>query len=466
MNRIIFWAILTAFVFGCFVTCIINLIYISVKCLKCGKRSKRIWVKDYQSSNMWWIIALAIIHGLKAAVTGFYGLKYCDFTESISRKIQILCSVLIFFSFILVFFLRTRAYITETGIITAMAFLPVSGIKYSVKTEYDVHIINLYTQKQMPSYTFCTKKQTAMAMLENFYKEADGTAAKIKIKSHTTPYLLTILCTSLISVGGLFSWYSITKPVIFVGDKIVKTDSEYALFDRMGFRNIMFGNEFNTEITEKGDEMYYYIDETENLTSKDMAALKKMPNLKYLSVYRNNITDLSDIGSLTQLEGLACGAGINNDIPEDYLPLKNLINLKYFFGAGLENFHDLTIFENNNELIYFELTCADIQTGLDVICEKEKLLYMELFRCTAEDFSPIGKCADLKSLGLSSTNVTDLSFLKNLKELEYLDIRNIKAEDYSVLLELPNLNTLHAKNTDIPNYIVNKLAANGVDIKR
>lgn len=464
MKAIIFGTILTAFVFGFSVYCIIDVIYISVKCLKCGKRIR---VKDYHTSSMWWYIAFAILHGLKA-ITEIYGLEDCTFTESVLSKINILSSLLIFFSFILAFFLRTRVYITEKGIITSMSFLLVPSVKYSVKTEDDVYIISLYTKKEKPSYTFCTKKQTAVSMLENFYEEADGTAAKVKIKNHIVQYILTVLCTSLIAVGGVFGWYALTKPVVFVGDKIVKTDSEYVLFSYFGYYDLLRETnlQYYGELAEKAHEMYDYVERSENITSDDIAALKQMPNLKYLDVSLNDIDDLTEIGKLTQLEGLAFGGGDMYLKPNDYSPIKNLTNLKYFCGLGLYNCNDLTIFKDMDNLIYFELTAAEIQTSLDIICEKEHLLDLNLYRCTAEDFSPIGKCVKLKSLSLSSTNVTDLSFLENLTELEQLNIDDVKAEDYSILLELPKLNKLYAKNAGIPNYIVNKLAAKGVDVQR
>ncbi|MDE5741651.1 MAG: hypothetical protein K2H90_04310 [Oscillospiraceae bacterium] len=164
MSGIIFWTVLTAVVFGFLVTCIIEAVSIIIKKRKYGRR---ISIKMHNSSAMWWCIAFGIIKGLQA-ITDFCGLKYLkyyDFTESVLGKIKIVCNILIFFSFIFAYFLRTRAYITEKGIITAALFLPVSGVKYSVKTEYGEKIINIYTQKQMPSYTFCTKKKTAESML-------------------------------------------------------------------------------------------------------------------------------------------------------------------------------------------------------------------------------------------------------------------------------------------------------------
>lgn len=462
MNRIIFWTVTTAVVFSFLVWCVVDIIYISVKCLKCGKR---ICVRKYRSIGIWWYIAFAILHGLKA-ITEIYGLKDCTFTESVLGKIKIVCFLLIFVTFIFGFFLQTRAYITEKGIITAMAFLPVSGVKYSVKTEYDEYIIDLYTKKEKPSYTFCTKKENASEMLENFYEKADGTAAKVKIKSLTIQYLLIILCTSLIAVVGTFSWYENKKPFIFVKNIIVPTDTEWAMFCDAGYFDLMFTNTVNyyDDLNGKRQEMWDNRYDLQNLTPEDIVVLKELPNLKHLDVIASDIDDLTTIGELTQLEGLAIGGGKMFAKPTDYSPLKNLTKLKYFIGYGLYNFNDMTVLENADDLAYFELTYADIQSGLDVICEKENLLVLGLYSCTAEDFSPIGNCSRLKWLSLYEINVDDLSFLKNLKELEYLDIRNIKAEDYSVLLELPKLNKIYAKNTDIPNYIVNELAEKGIEV--
>lgn len=465
MNTIIFWTILTAVAASFFLTCIIGTVSTDIKKRKHGKR---ITIKPYPN-NYGLIIFYGIIQGLNAGLA-VYSLKDCNFTESVLNRIKIVCYLLIACTCILAYFLRTRIFLTEGGIVSNDWFFPPKSLKYSVETVEKEINIKLYTNRKKHDQIYYAKNKEAVSMLEKLYDEFDGNAPDVKFKSGTVKYLLTFLCSSLIFVGGIFAWYEIKKPVVFIGEKIVKTDSEYALFDSIGYRDIMFGftaeSEFDAELAKRGDEMYDYIDRTENLTPKDMAALGKMPNLKYISVYGNNITDLSEIGRLAQLEGLAFGARINNDIPEDYLPLKNLTNLKYFLGAGLENFHDLTVFENADELIYFELTCADIQSGLDIICEKENLLVLELFQCTAEDFSTIEKCVNLKSLGLSSTNVTDLSFLKNLNELEHLYINNIDVDDYSVLLDLPKLNHVFARDTKLPQEIIEKLTEKGVDVRK
>lgn len=458
MNEIIFWTITTAVVAGFFLTCIIEAISTAIKKRKHGKR---ISIKMYQSSSMWWVIALAILHGLNA-ITEIYGLKYCTFTESVLSKIKIVCYLLIFCTFIFAFFLRTRAYITEKGIITGMSFLPVLGVKYSVKKEYDEYIINIYAKKEKPSYIYCTKKEKAISMLEMNYDEFDGSTPDVKFKSGTAKYLLTLLCTSLIFVVGIFAWYETLKPVVFIGDKIVKTDSEYAIIGDTFYLHFMVkSTAYPDDVIDKLCETS---DPSRNIKNEDLAALKKLPNLKYLDVLQNNITDLTTIGELTQLEMLRFGGGSKIEKPKDLSPLKNLNKLKYFSGLGLYEFNDLTLFENMDDLVYFELTFANIGGDLNVICEKDNLLLLELFYCTAEDFSPIEKSTKLKYLGLSETNVTDLNFLENLTELKYLSIENINAEDYSVLLNLPKLTTIYAGDTEIPHEIISKLKEKGVTI--
>lgn len=463
MKAIIFWTVFSAFTAGFLVTCIIEIVSTTIKKSKHGKH---ITVKPYPN-NYGWIIFFGILQGMNAGLA-VYSLKNCRFTGSILNRIKIVCYLLIICSCILAYFLRTRAYITEEGIISNTSFFPVKSVKYSVETVENEIKIKLYTKRKNYDYMYYAKDKEAISMLEKLYDEFDGNSPSVKFKSGTVKYLLTLLCTSLIFFVGIFAWYETQKPVVFVGDKIVKTDSEYALFDTFGYWRGLFGYvpKHIPELSEISDDMLMTTDRSENIKPDDLAVLAKMPNLKHLCVTCNNIDDLTEIGKLTQLEGLAFGGGDMYLKPNDYSPIKNLTNLKYFCGLGLYNCNDLTIFKDMDNLIYFELTAAEIQTSLDIICEKEHLLDLNLYRCTAEDFSPIGKCVKLKSLSLSSTNVTDLSFLENLTELEQLNIDDVKAEDYSILLELPKLNKLYAKNAGIPNYIVNKLVAKGIDVQR
>lgn len=468
MNTIIFWTITTAVAAGFFLTCIIEAVSTAIKKRKHGKR---INIKPYPN-HYGWIIVFSVLQGLNAGLA-VYSLEqtlkyrhYRNFLDSIVlNKIKIVCYLLIMFACILAYFLRTRAYLTEDGIVSDNSFFPVKSVKYSVETVGDEYMINLYTKKPKPSYTFLVKNKEVLSMLEKHYEKADGNAPDVKIKRGTVKYLLILLCTSLIFVGGIFSWYENQKPFIFVKDVIIPTNTEWAMFNGVGFADLMLSNridyydDLNVKTGEMLDNQYH----PQNLTAEDIVVLKEFPNLKYLDFVANNIDDLTTIGELTQLEGLAIGGGDMFAKPTDYSPLKNLTKLKYFIGFGLYNFNDMTVFENADDLAYLELTYADIQSGLDVIGEKKNLLDLEMYSCTAYDFSPIGNCTNLKRLVISNTNVTDLSFFKNLTNLEYLVISNTKAEDYSVLLELPSLKKVSAINCDIPDEIIETLTERGIE---
>lgn len=370
-----------------------------------------------------------------------------------------------------------RAYITDDGIISASAFFPKGKARYEVEKSEVGTFITLYTKKKSYDFTFTFKQKYEKDIIDIMdflgyekYDENNAAAPYFRKQSYVKRNLIILLCTALVFIGGLFGWYSITKPVVFVGDKIVRTDSEQAILNSIGCVNLLLHQELTyfPELEENFDKIAESFQHSENLTSKDMAALKQMPNLKHLSVTYNDIDDLTDIGELTQLEMFAMGGnGAWRSIriyPKDYSPLKNLTNLKYFVGLGLQNFNDLTVFENTDDLEYFELTAAEIKTGLDIICEKENLLVLNLLRCKIDDFTPIGKCAKLKALHIGETNVDDLSFLKNLIELEYLYIPDIDVDDYSVLLEMPKLEYVFIKDTEIPREIIDGLTEKGVII--
>lgn len=468
MNTIIFWTITTAVAAGFFLTCIIEAIS---KAIKKRKHDKRITIKPYPN-HCGWIIVFSVLQGLNAGLA-VYSLEqtlkyrhYRNYLDSIVlNKIKIVCYLLIMFACILAYFLRTRSYLTENGIVSDNSFFPVKSVKYSVETVGDEYMINLYTKKPKPSYTFLVKNKDAVSMLEKHYEKADGVIPDVKIKRGTVKYLLTLLCTSLIFVGGIFSWYENQKPFIFVKDVIIPTDTEWAMFCDAGYFDLMFTYriDYYDELKGKSQEMWDNRYDLQNLTPEDIVVLKELPSLKHLDVIASDIDDLTTIGELKQLEGLAIGGGDMFAKPTDYSPLKNLTKLKYFIGFGLYNFNDMTVFENADDLAYLELTYADIQSGLDVIGEKKNLLDLEMFSCTADDFSPIGNCTNLKRLIISNTNVTDLSFLKNLTDLEYLVISDTNAEDYSVLLELPSLKKVSAINCDIPNEIIETLTERGIE---
>lgn len=441
-------AVLTAFFTA-------EIIWTAVTYAKAVRYKKRIKVKDAHEKYLAEAAALFCFLGL-TLITLVPLCKYdFDFTLKVRETLRVIIygQMSLIFLFDLLF--GSKAYITDDGIITTAAFFHKGKAKYEIeKSEVETFIL-LYTKKVKHdfSFVFKPKYENDMTNIMDYlgYEKFDGTAPNFSKQSYTKRNIITLLCTLLIFVCGLLGWYALAKPVVFVGDKIVKTDSEYVLFSTAGYENLLFSNnsKYYGELAEKADGMYDYVDHSENITSDDIAALQQMPNLKHLNVATNNIDDLTEIGKLTQLEGFAFGGGNMFAKPQDYSPIKNLINLKYFSGLGLHNFNDLTLFENTDNLVLFELTGAEIKSGLDKICEKENLLDLNLYLCTAESFSDIGRCTKLKSLVLADTNVKDLSFIENLTELEYLNIQNTNAENYYKIGKCTKLKSLTINNANI-----------------
>lgn len=446
-----------------------RIICTAVTFAKSSRCKKRIKIKDAHQKYIGFgfgAVCFLILTALTAVPAFMYDR---GFTEKVTDALKATSYVMaaVYSLFELVF--GSAAFLTEDGIITQAAFYPAGKAKYRLEKDERETFISLFTNKEKYDFSFFVSKKNESditAAVEELYEEFNGTVPKHRRQSYFKRNFLINVCSLLIIAGGIFIWYISSKPVIFVGDKILKTNSEYAVFNAFGYHELVFGNasQYFDKLYEKSDEILENIDYTQNLTSEDMAALKQMPNLKYLDITLNSVTDLTEIGKLTQLEGFALGGGVLISKPKDYSPVGNLKGLKYFCGLGLYDLNDLTLFEDMDDIAYFELTATDIKNGLDVICEKEDLLYLNLFLCTSEDFSPIGKCSKLKHLDISETNAADLSFLKNLTELETLDISGINAEDYSVLADLPRLKRLDARYNEIPQEIIDELTEKGVTV--
>ena len=341
-------------------------------------------------------------------------------------------------SFVEYFFL-SKAYLTENGIMEVYTLYPRDSAKYTIEKTEKKTFVNLHIKNNTSDPYYRIKEvDEAIPLLNELYGESDKTTAPAqKRKSYLHRFFLTSIVIGLLLMVLLSAWYSIKRPIVFVGDKIVSTDSEYALFNYGIFTAIRDCYEYFPEMEEKFNDMHEAVDYTNTLTSNDLEELKNMPNLKHLDIDENNITDLSEIGELILLEGLYLGGSDRFDKPKDFTPLKNLTNLKYFSGAGLYDLNDLTVFENADGLLYFELTGAYIQNGLDVICNKDDLMVLNLYSCTADDFSSIESCKKLKYLCLEDTNVDDLSFLKNLTGLEKLYIQGTNAQIILYCLKCP-----------------------------
>ncbi len=129
---------------------------------------------------------------------------------------------------------------------------------------------------------------------------------------------------------------------------------------------------------------------------------------------RGNITDLSDLAQMVNLEELAlCNQKIEDISGLKELPLKKL-------------------YLNKNMITDFSVLLNLID--LDTLCIMEN---------PAENLSVIGECTGILRLNIQGMNLTDIDFLKNLS-LDYLDMSNMEVENniFEPLTEMKKLDTL------------------------
>lgn len=129
---------------------------------------------------------------------------------------------------------------------------------------------------------------------------------------------------------------------------------------------------------------------------------------------RGNITDLSDLAQMVNLEELA----LCNQKIEDISGLKELPLKKLYLSKNM-----ITDFSVLLNLI-----------DLDTLCIMEN---------PADNLSVLGECTGILRLNIQGMNLTDIDFLKNLS-LDYLDMSNVEVENniFEPLAEMKKLDTL------------------------
>ena len=129
---------------------------------------------------------------------------------------------------------------------------------------------------------------------------------------------------------------------------------------------------------------------------------------------RGNITDLSDLAQMVNLEELA----LCNQKIEDISGLKELPLKKLYLSKNM-----ITDFSVLLNLI-----------DMDTLCIMEN---------PAENLSVIGECTGILRLNIQGMNLKDIDFLKNLS-LDYLDMSNVEVENniFEPLAEMKKLDTL------------------------
>ena len=237
----------------------------------------------------------------------------------------------------------------------------------------------------------------------------------------------------------------------------------------------------------------------------DLGMLKYMPDLKYYSSsYYGKKYDYSELGNLSQLEGVFIFSGGNSD----FKWLSKLTRLKYLYDYSGRNF-DFNDIKNMDSLTHLGIMDTEVDSdeiellrdSCDLKCfvmiscylensaslgELDRLVYLNLKNSrvsdlsflsklnnltelditdvkNAENYSAIAYCRNLTELDISGTDITDISFLKDLDKLESFRAEGVAADDWTVLYELPSLKNVDSDGT-IPEEIKAQLEERGVKV--
>jgi uncharacterized protein YjbI with pentapeptide repeats len=98
--------------------------------------------------------------------------------------------------------------------------------------------------------------------------------------------------------------------------------------------------------------------------------------------------------------------------------------------------------------LWVNLTGSTV-TDVSALRELKNLTRLDVSVARVTDVSALGELKNLTELNLSATNVTDVSALRELKNLSQLDLRNTPVRDVSALRELKNLTQLYLSFTHV-----------------
>ena len=166
-----------------------------------------------------------------------------------------------------------------------------------------------------------------------------------------------------------------------------------------------------------------------NLGPMGLSGIKSLAKLEILDVSACNISDLTDIGELTNLKKLS----LYNNSVENVNALINLRNLEYLHLGGnlLNDLSPLTILE---KLEYLDLSDRYSSAAL---WESGFVLYNSNKKFT--NIMSLGKLKNVTNLHLNNNNIIDIHELSKMKQLKYLYLGCNNIDDITALSALSNL---------------------------
>ena len=175
---------------------------------------------------------------------------------------------------------------------------------------------------------------------------------------------------------------------------------------------------------------------------QDLTGLQVAPNLSFLHLADNEISDLSPIAGLINLQDLNVSS---NRV--DLSPLSGLINLKYLFFTA-SNVSDLSPLSGLINLKAIHSWSHSI-SDLSPLAGLTKLELIDFCGGNISDLSPLSGLTSLKRLYLRGEKISDISPLAGFTGLTHLSLSENNISDISPLAGLTNLTWLNVADNDI-----------------
>ncbi|WP_036223683.1 leucine-rich repeat domain-containing protein [Mesoaciditoga lauensis] len=179
----------------------------------------------------------------------------------------------------------------------------------------------------------------------------------------------------------------------------------------------------------------------------DLEGIQYCLNLKTLNLYRNNISTISQLASLTHLEILELCCNQVSDIT----PLQNLTSLQYL-GFSYNQVSNITALHNLSGLKCLNMSYNKI-TDLGLIQNLTNLekVYIGGNMIPKSNWAFVKNWTWLKILGLRDMNLEnqDITFLSNFSNLQVLWIDHNQISDISPLKNLTSLEDLQLDDNKI-----------------
>ncbi|NIM17826.1 MAG: hypothetical protein GTO45_38105 [Candidatus Aminicenantes bacterium] len=175
----------------------------------------------------------------------------------------------------------------------------------------------------------------------------------------------------------------------------------------------------------------------------DLTPLSALTNLEALHLSDNQIMDLTPLSALTNLREL----GLSGNQITDLTPLSAMTNLEELVLSG-NQITDLTPLSALTKLTALILYNTQI-TDLTPLSALTKLTELSLSRNQITDLRPLSDLTNLGSLYLSGNQITDLTPLSDLTNLTNLYLDSNQITDLTPLRELKHLKYLDVRNNRI-----------------